>query len=270
MKKAIIIIAVAVLSIMNANAQLNIRKSENDLKQVETLSIYQLWIYQDSKGYYLAANTTNQFDENFFWLPLGSNKAECLESIDGLISIANDTDGNSYYVEDKFGEDLHLFGAKSIMGKILFISDTGHRYAGDAQISIIYLNKARKWFENNLGEITVSFGKIQRKEVSQERPTILSDVANHGSIEKISEICNGCTLEDKQALREIGAVYAKIDSPTPEMEIPLFVIGYGVKKVHDNILCKVARGENITETDYLLIGYYDRCIKENMIKLSEI
>lgn len=150
MKKIIIIIAAIVLSIVNANAQLNIKKSDSSMKEVKTLSVYWIWIYEDADGYYLVAKSNNQFDEKSFWLSIGSNKSECLESINGLISIANGSTDDDYYVEDTFGGKLHLFKTQSIGEKIIGIADTEHRYAGSAQISTIYLNKAKKWIEQNL------------------------------------------------------------------------------------------------------------------------
>ena len=150
MKKFIIIIVAVVLSIVNANAQLNIRKSESSLKEIKTISAYWIWLYEDANGYYLVAKSDNQFDDNFYWLSIGSNKGECLDSIDGLISIANGSSDDDYYVEDTFGGKLHLFKTQLLGEKIVTIADTGHRYAGTAQISTIYLNKAKKWIEQNI------------------------------------------------------------------------------------------------------------------------
>lgn len=150
MKKIFALIAVAVLSIMNANAQLNIKKSDSTLKEIKTISPYWIWLYQDSQGYYLVVKSSNQYDEMNFWLPIGKNANECIESINGLISVANDAKSTSYYVEDTFGGKLHLFGMKGLGEKIISINDTGHRYAGNGQISTIHLNKAKKWISENL------------------------------------------------------------------------------------------------------------------------
>lgn len=134
----------------NASAQLNIVKRESALKAIYTVSLSQIWIYQDNEQYYLACISDNQFDENYFWLTIGKNKEECLASIDGLIEIAKSKKGEFFELEDTFGEKLTA-SSYSVMGeRVVFLKDQENRYAGNGNLSILYLKKARKWIEKNI------------------------------------------------------------------------------------------------------------------------
>ena len=154
MKKFIITIILALATSLSftANAQITITKSESQLKEVKTISPYWEWLYtdktEDGETQYLwALKSTNQFDKNWFWLSLGTNKEECIASINSLIEIF-DTAGKEdvYYIKDKYGETIAVSVIKA-MGKQLIFRDTNHRYAGHAQTEKIFLNKLLKYFE---------------------------------------------------------------------------------------------------------------------------
>ena len=146
MKKLFIII-VAILCGISANAQLNITKCQKPAEQVKTISAYWIGIYQDTDNYYLVARSGNQYDENDYWLKIGSTKQECIDSINALLDITSDD--ATYTIEDAFGGSLRAYKVSSIGEKILCLEDRGHRYAGSALISSIYLKKARRWFEES-------------------------------------------------------------------------------------------------------------------------
>lgn len=150
MKKIIITIAIAVFCAINVNAQLNITKNTPERKVVATISAYWIWIYQDTDGYYLAMKSSNRYDERFYWLSIGKDRKECLASIDGLLSIANGDYDSIYTIDDAIGGKVSAFRMKSLGEKMICITDTAHRYAGDAQLSSIYLNKAKKWINENV------------------------------------------------------------------------------------------------------------------------
>ena len=154
MKKFIVFIITAIIlavaTSFTAKAQLNINKVQDSPKQIKTIALYWTWIYQDNDGYYLVTKSDNQFDENYFWLNIGSNKEECVQSIDALISIVNSSKEDNFVIDDARGGKLYAFGTKGIASKLICLSDVGHRYAGKGLIDIMYLNKTKRWCEENI------------------------------------------------------------------------------------------------------------------------
>ena len=118
------------------------------------------------------------------------------------------------------------------------------------------------------------------------RPTILNDLCNHASIERITELCHSYnslitkseTEEEAsiraiyskyalETLQQIGAVYMKIDYPTDEMAMPLFNIGFDIVTLYNDVVRKIARGEKLTENDFYKVLVCEKGIKDNETRL---
>lgn len=85
--------------------------------------------------YYLAMQTTNQFDDPML-LKLGENKESAVQSLNDLIDILDSLTGDAtQYINNGFGKELRLW---KLMGG-LYISADG--YAGNANIGKSELKK---------------------------------------------------------------------------------------------------------------------------------
>ena len=155
MKKFIITIILALVASLafTANAQITVSKSDAELKEVKTIALYWQWLYTDKTPdgetqYLWALKSSNQFDKNWYWISLGTNKDECISSIKALFDIY-ETGGKEdvFYIKDNYGETLAVSVIKTL-GKQLVFRDTKHRYAGYAQTEKIYLNKLLQYFES--------------------------------------------------------------------------------------------------------------------------
>lgn len=154
MKKFIVFIFTAIIlavgTSFTAKAQLNIAKQSDMPKQVKTIALYWTWVYQDKEGYYLVTKSDNQFDDDWFWLPIGSTKEECIESIDGLLSITESDDDSIFTIDDARGGKLNAFKFKYLGETMVCLTDVGHRYAGKGTLAKMYLNKTKRWCEENI------------------------------------------------------------------------------------------------------------------------
>ena len=145
----VIAIMVMLLIGLVANAQLNVKKADGP-KTLTTLMPYCSYLKQDDCGYHLVTKSYNKYDEMDYWIKLGDNKTECLASLKDLTDIlGGDTDA-IYTIQDSMGEDIILFVVKGLFEKTIGVKDSGHRYAGNGQIDVLTLNKAKKWVEENL------------------------------------------------------------------------------------------------------------------------
>lgn len=88
--------------------------------------------------YYLAFQTTNQFDD-FMILKLGQTKESAIQSIQDIIDILGNLQGNdTQYIDNGYGKEFRLY---KVMGA-LYINADG--YAGSGNISKGELKKFLK------------------------------------------------------------------------------------------------------------------------------
>ena len=142
MKKFIITIILALVASLSftANAQIKVEKGERSIKEICNISLYWQWLYERTnsdggKSYLLAMKSTNQFDDDFYWLDLGSTKEEALESAEALSEmLEGGKKGDVYTLLDMYGEKIVASVVSGMFGtKEIWFTDSGHRYAGHAQ-----------------------------------------------------------------------------------------------------------------------------------------
>jgi len=148
--KKIISILIALVTIAGvADAQITVRKSEAEVPQkLTTLSMYWSWIYSQNDSYYLVMNSTNEFDNNF-WLKIGSNKEECLESLSSLLELFDTMEETDRFdIGNGEGESFSVtMGRELGIEKLIF---HGEGYAGTGFLYASNISKAEKWIEKNM------------------------------------------------------------------------------------------------------------------------
>lgn len=149
MKKLLSIIIALVTFAGMADAQITIKKSDTGkAERMTTLSMYWSWIYRLDDAYFLVMKSSNQFDDSF-WMNLGTNQEECMESVNALIDLAKTiTDTDRYELGNGVGDTYDVtryndFGAKGLRFD-------GESHAGFGYIILANLNKAAKWIQTNI------------------------------------------------------------------------------------------------------------------------
>lgn len=149
MKKFLTIIALLVGFAWMADAQISIKKSASEKpEQMTTLSMSWSWIYRVGDTYYIVMKSDNQFDDHY-WLKIGSNKEECLESVESLRELAKTIgDTERFDVDNGEGRVFHVtkYNPLGVTG----IAFNGEGFAGQAYILVSNLNKAERWINSKL------------------------------------------------------------------------------------------------------------------------
>lgn len=149
MKKILTILVALVTFTGIASAQISVKKSQfGKPKEMTTLSMSWSWIYKSDNSYYLTLKSDNQFDD-WYWLNIGDNKQDCLNSISALkdlILTMRDTD--AYNVDNGEGETFTVTIGKELgIRKLIF---HGKYHAGEGYLLESNLQKAAKWIEKNV------------------------------------------------------------------------------------------------------------------------
>lgn len=132
-----------------ADAQISVKKSDvGKPTQMATLSMSWSWIYQADDSYFLVMKSDNQLDD-WYWLKIGDNKEECLESLSALQEMMDNMgEAERYDVDNGMGESFSVTLSKDLGIKKLTFH--GERYAGAGFLLATNLTKATKWIEKNV------------------------------------------------------------------------------------------------------------------------
>lgn len=144
--KKLIIVALALFVSLSSFAQLKVQKSIVDKPVQEyVVSMQWAWIYLHGNSHWLVLKSSNQFD-NWYWLRLGTTKAECVATANQLKELAETIgESDAYEIDNGRGEMFRVTQYKALGIDGLWFSSADR--AGGGNIQMPYIKKVCRWCE---------------------------------------------------------------------------------------------------------------------------
>lgn len=139
--KRLLFFVVGLLFASPTFAQIELGEHSSALKRVANIRSGFITIYsKDGAGYYLALNSTNQFEDSLV-MRIGANIDEALESAHSFESLFDGLEkGAGVDFKDASDEDFHVSRDVVAMTPCLIFSKKGRRHAG---LYIYYISDCR-------------------------------------------------------------------------------------------------------------------------------